>query len=272
VSASRTGGATAVRIEVADGDGGSDTADATRVVVPVNGAPTAADAKTTVVAGESVDIPLPATDPEDERLEYELVDQPERGSVQLREPALEPSAPDVTYTATDVAGAVTFTYRVTDGTGTSQVATVTVDVTARPDEPQVDELPKPLDPATPEPPRTAREGLKPLDQRQVAAATNTTTTTTPTAAQVFTLPSTKACVSRRHFRIRVKKGDYRQLTVDVNGKRVKTLKGKRITAAVDLRGLPKGRFKVKIAATLTTGKVVKTTRQYRTCTKKGARS
>ena len=46
----------------------------------------------------------------------------------------------------------------------------------------------------------------------------------------------------------------------------------RITATVDLRGLPKGRFKVKIAATLTTGKVVTSTRRYRTCTKKGARS
>ena len=58
----------------------------------------------------------------------------------------------------------------------------------------------------------------------------------------------------------------------VNGKQVKALKGTRITATVDLRGLPKGRFKVKIAATLTTGKVVTSTRQYRTCTKKGARS
>ena len=59
-----------------------------------------------------------------------------------------------------------------------------------------------------------------------------------------------ACVSRRKFRIRVKRGDYRQVDVHVNGKRVKVVRGMRNTATVDLRGLPKGRFKVKIAVTL----------------------
>ena len=56
----------------------------TRVLVPVNGAPTAADASATVVAGESVDIALPASDPEGERLEYEIVDAPEHGRLQMR--------------------------------------------------------------------------------------------------------------------------------------------------------------------------------------------
>lgn len=272
LAASRTGGAATARVEVVDGDGGSDAAEARRVVAPANGAPAAADATATVVAGESVDIPLPATDPEEERLAYEIVDQPARGSLQLREPSVEPSAPDVTYTATDVIGPVTFSYRVSDGASRSGVATVTVNVTARPDEPVVE--PKPLDPEVPEPPRVSRTGTRPLDPRTVEAITRAAADTTLKAADVFTLPSSKGCVSRRHFRIRVAKGDYTQVAVWVNGKAVKTLRGKRITAAVDLRGLPKGRFTVKIAATLKTGKVVKQSRTFRTCTpkaKKGAR-
>ncbi len=95
---------------------------------------------------------------------------------------------------------------------------------------------------------------------------------------MLTLPSTKACASRRKFTIHVKRGTYRSVVVHVNGKRVKV---KRNAAGVDLRGLPKGRFKVTIAVTLKSGKVVKTSRHFRTCTagdktktkkKKGARS
>src|SRR3954470_16973155 len=53
------------------------------------------------------------------------------------------------------------------------------------------------------------------------------------------------CVSRRSFRIRLRhpKGDaLRRATVYVRGKRVKVLSGRRLRSAVDLRGLPKGRF------------------------------
>jgi hypothetical protein len=121
-------------------------------------------------------------------------------------------------------------------------------------------VPDPIAPDTPPAARAPRAGTKPVDQRRVDALA---------AEQVATLPSTRACVSRRHFRIRVKKGDYRQVTVLVNGKRVKVL---RRSAAVDLRGLPKGRFTVQIAVTLRTGKVVRSTRRYRTCAPKGARA
>ena len=85
------------------------------------------------------------------------------------------------------------------------------------------------------------------------------------------LPSTKKCVSRRNFRIRLRepKGTkIRRATVKVNGKLVATRKGKRVTAPVDLRGLPKGRFKVEIRVTTTTGRVIKGTRKYRTCAKR----
>jgi hypothetical protein len=125
----------------------------------------------------------------------------------------------------------------------------------------------PVEASTPEPARPSHTGSKAADTAEVEALADRVL-----AATTFTLPSTRACVSRRHFRIRVKKGSYASIVVWVNGKRVQTLRGKRITATVDLRGLPKGRFTVKIAATLKAGKVITDTRKYRTCTsKKGGR-
>ena len=85
------------------------------------------------------------------------------------------------------------------------------------------------------------------------------------------LPSTRRCVSRRNFRIRLRepKGtNFRRATVKVNGKLVATRTGKRVTAPVDLRGLPKGRYKVEIRITTSAGRVIKGTRRYRTCVAK----
>ena len=96
----------------------------------------------------------------------------------------------------------------------------------------------------------------------------------PTFADVVRgLPSTRRCVSRRNFRIRLRepKGTkIRRATVKVNGKLVATRKGRRVTAPVDLRGLPKGRFKVEIRVTTTTGRIIKGTRTYHTCAGKKA--
>ena len=105
-----------------------------------------------------------------------------------------------------------------------------------------------------------------------------TPSTTPTAKDVIKLPSSKKCVSRRVFRIRLKKPrglKIESAVVFVNGKRAKVVKGKRVRSTVDLRGLPKGRFKVKITVLLSNGKFLSGTRKYRTCTKKrrsGSRS
>lgn len=85
------------------------------------------------------------------------------------------------------------------------------------------------------------------------------------------LPSAKKCLSRRNFRIRIRKRkgrSYQYASVFVNGKRVKVIRGARLTAPVDLRGLPKGRFTVKIVVLTTTGEVIQGTRRYRTCAKK----
>ena len=92
---------------------------------------------------------------------------------------------------------------------------------------------------------------------------------------VATLPSTKKCLSRRNFRIRLRNPKGYKIvgaTVKVNGKTVATRKkGKRATAPVDLRNLPKGKYTVSITVLLNSGAVVKGTRKYKTCTKKQRR-
>ena len=93
---------------------------------------------------------------------------------------------------------------------------------------------------------------------------------------VFVLPPTHTCVSRRHFRIRI----HRQragitlisAAVAVNGRRVAVRKGRRLSAPVDLRGLPKGRFTVRISALTSDGRAITGSRRYRTCAPKGASS
>jgi PKD repeat protein len=112
-----------------------------------------------------------------------------------------------------------------------------------------------------------------------ATARVTTTVTAPAAAQlpalasaaVIKLPSAKACVSRRSLRIRLvqpKDSALVSAVVRVNGTSVRTVQGARITAPIDLKGLPKGRFTVKITATTADGRTVSGTRKYRTCTVK----
>ncbi len=119
-------------------------------------------------------------------------------------------------------------------------------------------------PPTPEPEPAPAPPPAPAPAKPVLA-------TLPKASAVIVLPSAKGCVSRRNFRIRLKqpKGfKLKSAYVNVNGKRAATVTGKRVTAPVDLRGLPKGRFTVKISVTLTDGRKVASTRKYRTCVPK----
>jgi hypothetical protein len=94
----------------------------------------------------------------------------------------------------------------------------------------------------------------------------------PTFKSVVTLPkATRKCRSRRNFRIRLREPKADPLvraTVNVNAKRVRVVVGTRLTAPVDLRNLPKGRYTVKIVATTASGRVVQGTRHYRTCVPK----
>ena len=78
----------------------------------------------------------------------------------------------------------------------------------------------------------------------------------------------RSCSSKRSFKIKLRNRGQKvvKATVIVNGKRVKVLRGKRLTSRVNLRGLPKGRFTVQIKLELANGKVISGTRRYRTCT------
>ena len=92
----------------------------------------------------------------------------------------------------------------------------------------------------------------------------------PTVRTIATLPSQgrRRCLSRRSFRIRLKEppGDaLKTAIVSVNGRRVATRAGTRITAPIDLKGLPRGRYTVRIVATTVLGRTISGSRRYRTC-------
>lgn len=82
-------------------------------------------------------------------------------------------------------------------------------------------------------------------------------------------PSSRRCVSRRSFTIRVRNQPGRveivSATVFVNGRRVAVRSGARLTAPVKLKGLPKGRYTVKITGRAADGRTVNDVRKYKTC-------
>jgi hypothetical protein len=106
-----------------------------------------------------------------------------------------------------------------------------------------------------------------------------------TPGQVFSLPSSRRCISKRNFRIRLKrpngvtlisaivKVNRRRVTVTIRKEgRFRTITGrvllaKRLTAQVDLRGLPRGTFRVEIRAATASLKILKGVRTYHTCSR-----
>ncbi|HEX8084225.1 MAG TPA: DUF6351 family protein [Solirubrobacteraceae bacterium] len=81
------------------------------------------------------------------------------------------------------------------------------------------------------------------------------------------LPSQRRCASRRNFMIRLPRG-VRRARVTYAGKRAKVVRGKRLRARIDLRGLPKGRVVVRIVGRTKSGRVVRQKRVYRPCATK----
>src|SRR3954470_2292524 len=82
------------------------------------------------------------------------------------------------------------------------------------------------------------------------------------------LPSSRTCRSRRDFSIRLRRprhGRIRSAQVYVDGKRVKVLRGRRLRSRVDLRGLPRSRYTVRVVVRTTRGQRIVSTRRYRTC-------
>lgn len=123
----------------------------------------------------------------------------------------------------------------------------------------------PVEPPVPPPPATPP--ATPAASLPAAAAL-------PVFAKLVALPSTRKCVSRRLFSIRLKvpaSSSVVEAIVNVNGKRAAVRRGSRLRSTVDLRSLPKGRFRVEVVLKLADGRKVRDTRRYRTCAPKKRR-
>jgi hypothetical protein len=93
----------------------------------------------------------------------------------------------------------------------------------------------------------------------------------PGTGGVITAPSNKGCVSRRHFVLHMRHHPplvYRRVTVELNGRQLDVIRERRISADIDLRGLPKGLYTVRISVVTTTGQRISGTRAYHTCAPK----
>ena len=77
------------------------------------------------------------------------------------------------------------------------------------------------------------------------------------------------CLSRRAFRIRVDRAAKGERAVSakvfLNGRPVRTIRGRRLRAEVVLTGLPKGTYVVRIVTRTNRGRTFTSTRRYRTC-------
>lgn len=94
--------------------------------------------------------------------------------------------------------------------------------------------------------------------------------------ETLTLPSVKKCVSARSFKIHLADPKYdplKKVTVTFKGRRVATSrKGGYVVATINLKGLPKGSFTVKIHATTVLGHSLSASRTYHTCGKKNKKN
>ncbi len=74
----------------------------------------------------------------------------------------------------------------------------------------------------------------------------------------------RVCKSRRNFLIRLPRG-VRRAKVTYAGRRGRIIRGRRLRARVDLRGLPRRRVVVRIVGRTRSGRIVRQTRVYRPC-------
>ncbi|MTD46680.1 choice-of-anchor D domain-containing protein [Conexibacter sp. W3-3-2] len=118
---------------------------------------------------------------------------------------------------------------------------------------------------TPDPPApTAPAGDAPAPAAPAAVVPVAPQATAPL------LPTIRRCVSRRSFVLRILRTagrTPRSIEVRYAG-RVLRRSGRSLRSRIDLRGLPKGRFTVRIVVRFTDGTTLRDSRQYRTCTPK----
>ena len=95
----------------------------------------------------------------------------------------------------------------------------------------------------------------------------------PEIFNTITLPSNRGCFSKRVIVIHIGLGraaklHFKLVSIYVKGKLRKILTGSNLHSTVDLRGLPKGTFVVRIDGLTTDGRTLTGKRTYHTCTKK----
>jgi hypothetical protein len=94
--------------------------------------------------------------------------------------------------------------------------------------------------------------------------------------ETLTIPSAKQCLSGRSFKIHLREPNldpFTKVVVTLKGKKIKTVhKGNFVVATISLKGLPTGKFTIKIVATTALGHHLSGTRTYHTCAKKPKKS
>ncbi|HEY3189522.1 MAG TPA: hypothetical protein VGJ70_18690 [Solirubrobacteraceae bacterium] len=78
----------------------------------------------------------------------------------------------------------------------------------------------------------------------------------------------RSCRSRRAFKITINPPRgmrFTSVTVKLNNRNVRVIRGRRITADVSLRGLPRGRFALHVVAQTASGRILQRARHYVTC-------
>jgi hypothetical protein len=96
-------------------------------------------------------------------------------------------------------------------------------------------------------------------------------TTASTEVLPFKAALPKACTSQRDIKIHIQHAKQLGLVsavVEIDGKHKRTLKGKSLSTAVNLVGLPQGTYTVEIIGRRRDGKIVKGERVYHTCVSK----
>jgi hypothetical protein len=110
-------------------------------------------------------------------------------------------------------------------------------------------------------------GIDVLRFKDAASACHGPLSQQPSSNQPVSSTS-RSCVSRRHFRIRLPRAA-RSARVVVGGRAVRaTRRGRRLTAPVDLRGRARSTVTVRIRMKLRDGRTATRTRRYQTCRRK----
>jgi len=116
-----------------------------------------------------------------------------------------------------------------------------------------------------------------INNTTTTTITNNNSTTSPVtvvnagpASGVQGAKTTKATTSKRHIKLHInvgRKSKLKKVTLSVNGKVVKVLKGKQASANINLVNLPcsNGTTTVTITAVTASGKTVKESRQFHLC-------